>query len=78
MEYYEGNKNGFYFQQTRSLWRTEATDLRGHNISLKNDRFHKRGINEVLWKIQKNVSGGGVRGGLWAGWHLKCWHLQDV
>lgn len=64
VEYYEENKNGFYFQQTRSLWGREATDLNGHNISLENDRFHKRGANEVLREIQKSVSGGSDEGRL--------------
>lgn len=38
-----------------SLWEREATDLNSRNISLENDRFHKRGANEVLWEIQKRV-----------------------
>lgn len=67
VEYCEGNKNGFYFQQTRSLWGREATDLNGHNISLENVGFHKRGANEVLWEIQKSVSGGRDEGRLGGG-----------
>lgn len=41
VEYYEGSKNGFY-------WVKEAVDFNYHNIGLENDKFHKRGVNEML------------------------------
>lgn len=51
-----------------SLRGTEATDFNGHHISPKDDTFHKRAANEVLWGIQRRVFRvGGIREASFAG-----------
>ena len=38
-----------------SLRGKEGADFNGHHISPKDDTFHKRAANEMLWGIQRRV-----------------------